>query len=98
MTMTNDENKIVYDKKGAARAFVGPDAVNYFRAAVLRSALGLLARGIKPNRMYTVKAALAAAGEYTGKTYKRSEIEQARADLAVWIATMKAALPSETES
>jgi hypothetical protein len=31
--------------------------------------------------------------KYTGKKYKRTQHEQARADLQVWIETMKAALP-----
>jgi hypothetical protein len=37
------------------------------------------------------------ATQCTGQTYKRTEIERARADLKVWIATMKSALPTETK-
>jgi hypothetical protein len=30
---------------------------------------------------------------YTGKTYKRTEVERAIADLTIWIETMKSAIP-----
>lgn len=73
----------------------GPDAVAVFRAATLRSALGLLAVGISPRRGLTSKTAFAMAKEYTGQTYKRGEHERARRDLHVWIETMKSAIPTE---
>lgn len=76
-------------------SFVGPDAVNLFRAATLRSALGLLAKGITPTRGLTRTRALAMCKEYTGQDYKRGEIERAQADLTTWIETMKSALPIE---
>jgi hypothetical protein len=73
--------------------FAGPDATRLFAAATLRSALGLLAKGITPTRGLTITRALAMCQPYTGKQYKRTQIEQARADLLVWIETMKSALP-----
>jgi hypothetical protein len=79
-------------------ALVGPDAVALFRVAALASVLGLLSKGISPMRGLTVKRALEIAKEYTGRTYKRTEIERARADLRVWIETMKLALPRESAS
>jgi hypothetical protein len=85
---------ITYDKNGNAVSFSGPDAVSLFQAAALRSGLGLLAVGIKPNRNWTLSAALAKASSYTGKAYKgKKDIEKARADLKLWCDTMKAALP-----
>jgi hypothetical protein len=75
--------------------FAGRDATELFRVATLKSALGLLEKGIMPTRGFTKTKALAMAGQYTGQTYKRNEIERARADLTVWIETMKSALPVE---
>jgi hypothetical protein len=58
-----------------------------FQAIVLKSGLGLLAQGIKPNRAWTLKATLATAGRITGKTYpvSKASCEKARADLQAWI-------------
>ncbi len=75
--------------------FVGHDATRLFAATVLRSALKLLAVGIKPSRGWTMTKALKAASQYTGRSYKRSEAKQAQADLTLWIETMKSALPVE---
>lgn len=89
-----EESKIVYGAGGTA--FVGPDAVALFRAAALWSGLRLYARSrIKPNRAWTPTAMLKAAGQITGKTYKRGQYETAAADLKIWMDTMKAALPVE---
>jgi hypothetical protein len=73
--------------------FAGPDAVELMAAAVLRSGLGLMAKGIRPTRGVTMTGLLSMVTKYTGKKYKRTQHEQARADLQVWIETMKAALP-----
>lgn len=77
--------------------FVGPDATNLYRAAVIRSALRLLTQGIKPTRGATMTGTLKLVQGYTGKTYKRTEAERAMADLTVWIETMKSALPVDRE-
>jgi hypothetical protein len=79
-------------------SFVGPDATHLFRAVMVKSSLGLLKAGIKPTRGVTMKIALKIAGEYTGQKYKstKDECDRARADLTVWIETMKSALPIET--
>jgi hypothetical protein len=92
----NDESSITYNAKGDAVGFNGLDAVRLFQAAALASGIGLLQKGIKPGRGWTMKAALARASTITGKTYKRSEADKARADLSVWVQTMKAALPHDT--
>ncbi len=86
---------ITYGPKGEARCFAGRDAVEIFRAATLASALGLLKKGISPTRGLTMKKALAMVGQYTGQAYKRGEYDRARADLKVWIETMKSAIPAE---
>jgi cell division protein FtsN len=77
--MSNDR---IEARDGKAIAYVGPKAVNVFRAKVVAGALRLYAAtGIKANRMYTPKNMLAAASQMTGKTYKRGQYEQAAADL-----------------
>jgi hypothetical protein len=77
-------------------SFVGPDATELFRAATLRSALGLLSHGIAPTRGLTMTKALAMVERYTGQKYKRTESERAKSDLTVWIETMKSAIPVVT--
>jgi hypothetical protein len=75
-------------------AVVGPDAVNYMRAATLRSSLRLwLATKMIPTRGVTITVMLRIATEYTGKKYTTKQAPQAIADLDTWIATMRAALP-----
>lgn len=86
---------IHYDPKGRAVSFVGPDAVALYRAAVLRSGIGLMAKGIKPTRGASMKKLLVMATGLTQKPYKRTEHEKARADLGLWIDAMKSALPQE---
>lgn len=75
--------------------YAGPDAVNLFRAAMIRSSLKLLQKGIRPTRGMTMTRTLALVGAYTGKTYKRTQSEAAINDLTVWIETMKSAIPIE---
>ena len=66
--------------------FVGRDGVNTYRAAALKAGLKLYAlHGIKPNRGWTPTAMLRAAGQITGKTYKRGEYERAISDLGAWL-------------
>jgi len=91
------ESKIVYSQGGGI-TFVGPDAVNFYRAAALASSLGLYAKcGMIPTRGVTITKMLAIASEYTGKKYKRGDAAKAEADVRIWVQTMKAALPTETE-
>jgi len=93
-----NDSRIVYNTKGEAVAFIGEDATRLWQANVLHSGLGLLAAGIRPSRGWTRTSALAATSKYTGKKYKRTEINQARMDLRIWINNMKSALPTEIQS
>lgn len=53
------------------QSFVGPDGVQYFRAAVIESALRLYARtGLKANSHYTPKNMMRTASEITGESFK----------------------------
>ena len=45
-----------------------------------------------------MKKALIMASHYTGQTYKHNEAAKAMADLGVWIANMKLALPIKKET
>ncbi len=87
------DSSITVSKSGAATSFVGPDATELFRAVVLKSGIGLLQKGIQPTRGLTLTKALAMVERYTGKKYKRTQSDQAIADLVVWIETMKSAIP-----
>ena len=87
---------ITYNKAGDAVCFAGADAVAMYRAAVLKSAIGLMAKGIKPTRGASMRSLLASATEITGKAYARKDAVQAQADLSRWVQEMKAALPQET--
>lgn len=89
------ESSIIHGPGGTM--FAGPDAVAVFQAAALSSGIGLMAKGIRPQRGWTMTKALAKASEYTGQKYKRTEHERARADLKVWIETMKSAIPTEVK-
>lgn len=88
------ESYLTYHKDGQASSFVGPDAVALFRAATIASGLRLYAKtGMRPNRMWTPTAMLAAATGITGKKYRRGEYAKAAEDVSKWVAEMKAALP-----
>lgn len=93
------DSEITYNKDGQPVTFSGPDAVNYYAAASLWSAIRLyLKTGMIPTRGYTLTRMNEAAGRYTGKTYKgRKGAEQAVEDLHNWVQAMKLALPSKTE-
>lgn len=86
-----NDSHITLSKGGMA--FVGDDATRLFQAVTLRSGIGLLQVGIRPSRGWTMTGALKTATTFTGKTYKRTEADKAKADLTLWIETMKAALP-----
>ena len=88
------QSSIVYNSNGDAVCFDGPDAVALYRAATLWSAIGLLQKGIQPTRGFTMAKALKMATGLTGKPYKRTQSEAARADVKIWMDAMKAALPA----
>ncbi|QDP61561.1 MAG: hypothetical protein Tp138OMZ00d2C19078261_22 [Prokaryotic dsDNA virus sp.] len=66
--------------------FTGKEGVQTFRAAALKAGIRLYIRtGMKPNRAWTITNMLRAAGEITGKKYKRGQGEQAMTDLEAWL-------------
>jgi hypothetical protein len=92
-TMT--DSYISHGKGGTV--FAGADAIRLFTAVTVRSAIGMLKKGIKPSRHWTMTKALRMATSYSGKTYKRTEADRAMADLTLWIDAMRCALPIEKE-
>lgn len=89
-------NSYIEVTQGSATTFSGPDAVRLYRAVMLRSAINLHDRtGMLPNRMFTPTNMLIAAGQITGKAYKRGKVGRAAAmaDLTAWINAMQSALP-----
>ena len=62
--------------------FSGPEQVGTYVMVVLKSAISLyLKTGMKANRAYTQTNMLRKAGEITGKTYKRGQLQLAYDDL-----------------
>lgn len=93
------EAEIIYNKDGSLSALVGRDAIELMRVQTIISGIRMniqsggkmqLTRGANITRL------LQLAGQYTGKTYKRSQKQQAMDDLQKWFAEMKAALPQTT--
>ena len=89
------ESSITYDKSGNGVAFIGPDAVEVYRVALIATSLRLWAKtGMLPTRGLSGRKMLDMAGRWTGKKYGRRDGLTAASDLDVWVQTMKAALPS----
>ena len=61
--------------------FTTPTELQYYQVTALRAGLKLLKVGITPHRGWTITKALKWTREYTGRTYKRTEIDAAIADL-----------------
>ena len=78
--------------------YVGPDAVQLFRAKSIRGALRLWTHGLKPSRGVRLRDLIDAASSITGKRYPKraSHIPFIMEDLEVWMSTMQSALPEET--
>lgn len=75
-----------------AHVFKGPAEVDMFRAIAIKVALSSYVQfKMRMNKQLTPTAMLTIASEYTGKTYKRGQHEQALKDMVEWIAAAKAA-------
>jgi hypothetical protein len=67
--------------------FTGADGVKTYRATVIKHAIAFYVKtGMKINKAYTPTNMLRAAGEITGKTYKRGQYQKAMSDLGAWLA------------
>lgn len=70
--------------------FSGPEQVGTYVMVVLKSAISLyLKTGMKANRDYTPTNMLRKAGEITGKTYKRGQLQLAYDDLTKKLEDLK---------
>lgn len=93
------DSSIKISKSGTM--FSGPDAVAYFRARSLASAIQLYVKTngqVIPTRGMGITRMLATASEFTGVKYKRTQATQALDDLNIWIATMQSALPITSDN
>jgi len=62
------------------------DGITAYRAVALKVGLKLYVKtGLKPNSKWTLMNMLSSAGRITGKVYKRSQANEAIADLEAWI-------------
>lgn len=96
-----EQPSFTYSADGSLLTASGFEAVECIRVATLMSAIGLLLSSsgrIQPVRGFTLKKALTMAQHYTGRTYKRTEADKAKADLKVWLETMKSTIPAETRN
>ena len=80
-----EESSITHHEGGTM--FSGRAAVGIYRAIV-----------IKPNRAYTPTAMLRAAGEITGKTFKRGQYALAIEALEDWLAENRPKVTETTEA
>jgi hypothetical protein len=77
-------NTITHHKNGGM-SITGQTALRVYAATVLMSAIKLYIKsGMKVNRAYTPANMLATASQYTGKTYKRGQLQLAFDDLRAW--------------
>lgn len=91
-----EDSYLVTNDQGKVTSYIGPDATQLFRARMIRHGLiGWQKFKMKPSRGVTVTRMLDAAGQYTGKKYKTTQVAEAIDDMDVWVKTMLAALPVE---
>jgi len=91
-----DNSHIAVNEEGKPTAFVGQDATDLYAATAVMIGLKTYAMfGKKVNRDYTPTNMLAFASKKTGKKYRKTKEDylRASADLKIWCATMRAALP-----
>lgn len=94
-----DPSEIIVNAEGRPVCFAGPDAVRYFQARALATALRLYAEtGIRPSRRVSPGMMLAIASEFTGKRYRVRDAAQAADDVHHWAETMLSALPVRKET
>lgn len=91
------QDGIHYNNKGEAVSFVG-DGVTLYAAVLLKGHIKLWQKtGMMPTRGFGITKMLARATDYTGQKYKKSQVDQAVADLDAFIITMTAAMPMTQE-
>lgn len=92
-------SSITVNKTGEITSYTGDQAVMIFRVRCLASAMILYKGGLGIGRgCMTGPQALKAASQYTGKTYKRGQYDEARADLGAWISEAIRFIPVERQT
>jgi hypothetical protein len=94
--MSGDTSAVTFGTWGSV-TFAGKDAVALYRAIALKAGLNLAAKGMAVNRHMTRAKLLAAAGQLTGKRYKRGAYLTAAEDVQTWIDAMRSAIPVVVE-
>lgn len=90
------DSYLIRNAEGDVTSYIGPDATHLFRARMVRHALiGWQKFKMKPTRGVNLTRMLEAASGYTGRKYKKTQVEEAIQDMDVWIKTMLTALPVE---
>lgn len=80
--------------QNGAMSFNGPDAVNLYRANMIRQGIKLhMTTGMILTRGATITKLFGMASEYTGNKYKRGQHEKAIADMTAWIDAAMASIP-----
>lgn len=92
--MTEQTSSITHSAGGVM--FAGAAAVDVFRAITLKSALKMTKVGLIPTRGFTLTKGLKMATQYTGKPYKRTQLDAALVDLQAVIDSARAAIPETT--
>ena len=87
------DSYILTKTDGQAISYVGEDAARYYQARVLLAGLRAVKHGMRITRTATPTNVLKMAGQFTGKKYKRGQIDIAIADLTDWVALMMLAMP-----
>lgn len=93
------EPMITYNKDGSLSSLTGREAVELMRVQTIITGIKMNIRTggkMQLTRGATITKLLKMAGDYTGKTYKRSEKQQAMDDLNVWFNNMKSTIPTQT--
>lgn len=89
-------SEIILHSSGAI-SFLGGDSIELFRALTLRNHLALYTKTkLIPTRGFGIRKMLSLATQFTGNSYKTSQISDAIYDLTIWIETMRSALPVST--
>lgn len=78
---------------GQVISYVGEDATRYYQARIILAGLKALKQGMRLTRTATHTNALKMTSQFTGKQYKRGQIDLAIADLTDWVALMMLAMP-----
>lgn len=91
------DSYILTQPDGQVISYVGEDAARYYQARIVLAALRAIKAGFRMTRTATPTNLYKTAKQFTGKDYKRGQIDLAIADMEHWVSYMMLALPILTE-